>query len=379
MKLSYLILLGVIVAMFSYQSVEAYEIPEWIKNNAKWWANDEIDDGTFIQGIEFLVKEKIIIVSSTTTSSSVEKIQKIPEWVKTNASWWAEDNISDDTFLDGIQFLIENGILVIPDSSNTDDEKIEHHIQNYKNVKDNSVPKKGTYTYFLNELPHAWKSDFEGILDQSIRFWEYNYPEVKIVKARSVHDADFEIQMKQYHEDGRCGYFENESAFIPRIGVSIGYKDESGNSFLLTKYETYEILTHELGHVIGIAHNDNPNSIMYSLGCEYIGNVETGDLCDNCQIAGINIKPEKGHYYTDETIILSGQIPAQIKSKLVSIQVLDTNKHLYKEFSVEPLQGGKVEVSFMAKDAKLFGKYTVVVEYGGIETTSSFVLNQTVK
>ena len=36
------------------------EIPKWIKNNAKWWADGKIDDDSFIQGIQFLIKEGII-------------------------------------------------------------------------------------------------------------------------------------------------------------------------------------------------------------------------------------------------------------------------------------------------------------------------------
>jgi len=36
-------------------------VPEWIKNNAGWWANGSIDDKTFVQGIEYLVKIGIIV------------------------------------------------------------------------------------------------------------------------------------------------------------------------------------------------------------------------------------------------------------------------------------------------------------------------------
>ncbi len=36
------------------------EIPSWIKNNAEWWAAGQIDDDSFIQGIQFLIKEGII-------------------------------------------------------------------------------------------------------------------------------------------------------------------------------------------------------------------------------------------------------------------------------------------------------------------------------
>ena len=38
------------------------EIPEWVKNNAGWWANDEIDDASFVSGIEFLISDGIIVI-----------------------------------------------------------------------------------------------------------------------------------------------------------------------------------------------------------------------------------------------------------------------------------------------------------------------------
>ena len=36
------------------------KIPDWIKNNAGWWANGDIDDNSFVQGIQFLIKEGIM-------------------------------------------------------------------------------------------------------------------------------------------------------------------------------------------------------------------------------------------------------------------------------------------------------------------------------
>ena len=44
-------------------SDKAESIPAWIKNNAKWWADGQIDDNSFVQGIQFLVKVGIIQVS----------------------------------------------------------------------------------------------------------------------------------------------------------------------------------------------------------------------------------------------------------------------------------------------------------------------------
>ena len=42
----------------------AQNIPEWIKNNAGWWADGAIDDNSFVQGIQFLIKEGIMTISS---------------------------------------------------------------------------------------------------------------------------------------------------------------------------------------------------------------------------------------------------------------------------------------------------------------------------
>ena len=49
-------------------------IPSWIKNNAGFWANGDIDDMTFLNGIEFLIENKIINVSSESKILDVDKI-----------------------------------------------------------------------------------------------------------------------------------------------------------------------------------------------------------------------------------------------------------------------------------------------------------------
>jgi TusA-related sulfurtransferase len=85
-------------------------IPQWIKNNAEWWADDIIDDDTFVNGIEFLIKEKILNVTSSTVESSSNAI---PQWVKNNAGWWADDIISEDDFISGIEYLVNNGIISV--------------------------------------------------------------------------------------------------------------------------------------------------------------------------------------------------------------------------------------------------------------------------
>jgi len=88
------------------------EIPSWIKNNAGWWADGSIDDTSFVQGIQFLIREGIMQIPPTTQGSSSNS-NEIPSWIKNNAGWWADGSIDDDSFIGGIQFLIEEGIMSI--------------------------------------------------------------------------------------------------------------------------------------------------------------------------------------------------------------------------------------------------------------------------
>ena len=86
-------------------------IPGWIKNNAGWWADGSIDDSSFVQGIQFLIKEDVLKIPQTTQGTS--STNEIPAWIKNNAGWWADGSIDDSSFVQGIQFLIEKGILSV--------------------------------------------------------------------------------------------------------------------------------------------------------------------------------------------------------------------------------------------------------------------------
>ena len=86
-------------------------IPEWIKNNAKWWSEGTISDSDFTGGIQHLIQEKIIDIPDLPEQESETVEEKIPDWVKNNAGWWANGLISEDDFLNGIKYLIKEGII----------------------------------------------------------------------------------------------------------------------------------------------------------------------------------------------------------------------------------------------------------------------------
>lgn len=86
-------------------------LPDWIKGNAEWWASDQITDNDFLLGIEYLITEGIIVIPPTEVSS--ETTDEIPGWVKFNAGWWAEGQITNSEFIDGLQYLVSEGIISV--------------------------------------------------------------------------------------------------------------------------------------------------------------------------------------------------------------------------------------------------------------------------
>ena len=142
-------------SVLTNQKVE--QVPSWIKNNAKWWVNNEIDDAAFLAGIKYLIENGIITLTETPESKPLasfvdpqkdpqhyldryfnEQIYKewfdknyqdytiyeavgladpddkaIPDWIRNNAKWWSEDLITEIDFLNGIEYLIEKKIIQI--------------------------------------------------------------------------------------------------------------------------------------------------------------------------------------------------------------------------------------------------------------------------
>ena len=60
----------------------------------------------------------------------------IPAWIKSTASFWVDGDISDSEFITALQFLVKEGILVIPSEQN---EKTDVLQLSVKELKDQAV------------------------------------------------------------------------------------------------------------------------------------------------------------------------------------------------------------------------------------------------
>ncbi len=100
-------------------SVDANNVPDWVKNNAGWWAEGQIDDTAFVSGVQYMIEQGIISVPSTTRSSG--DTDTIPSWVKNNAGWWADGTLTENDFVNALQYLIKMGIMKVSAGAVSDD------------------------------------------------------------------------------------------------------------------------------------------------------------------------------------------------------------------------------------------------------------------
>ncbi len=103
------------------------EVPPWIKSNAGWWAEGQISDAEFLAGIAYLITAGTITVPHVAGENAMMGADPdvtehgegatVPDWVRANAGWWASGLISDGDFLSGIQYLIGAGLITVPGSA----------------------------------------------------------------------------------------------------------------------------------------------------------------------------------------------------------------------------------------------------------------------
>jgi len=141
---------GILVPNSSAQDAQ---IPNWVKNVAGWWADDQISENEFVTGIEYLINNNIISISFMPCNDEIQSqygdTKSVPDWIKNNANWWSENLIDDTDFINGLQYLIEHKIIKI------DNKKIQGKVP-LEDIKFSS-----SWTMDKNSLVFAQSAFFE--------------------------------------------------------------------------------------------------------------------------------------------------------------------------------------------------------------------------
>jgi hypothetical protein len=61
----------------------------------------------------FLLILGLVLICATTASVNVFGQESIPNWVKNNARWWADGQITDDQYISAIQYLVSQGMVKV--------------------------------------------------------------------------------------------------------------------------------------------------------------------------------------------------------------------------------------------------------------------------
>jgi len=308
------------------QKIEENKIPLWIKNNAAWWTQDKITDSDFIQGIEYLVQKKIInpVISDMVQVTNTESTDVIPSWVRNNAKWWSAGLISDEEFLSAIGYLIENGLIILGNEENFEVAKkelertawnferylinlakkindegkyieypnpsaevIKKYVRDYQkynydaylDTNENFPDREVTliddvyyveYLYHIADQPASLPQDHTSTLQQSLDFWEaqewFNTANGKTVKVkftesntRSGSNVWITWVVRNLGENV-LGHAQVGKGVVE---VALGGFGCDGAFQLYTVDTVRNVMTHELGHSLGLGHSNIENSVMY--------------------------------------------------------------------------------------------------------------------
>ena len=92
----------------------------------------------------------IVLLSSFIVINAYSE-SNIPEWIKKYAYWWSQDDISDQEFVRGLQYLINNDILVVKENMMPDNEIFQQFfLDDDGKIKYSWMDKYGNYGKDIN-------------------------------------------------------------------------------------------------------------------------------------------------------------------------------------------------------------------------------------
>ena len=255
------------------QMIEEHTIPYWIKNNAGWWADNKISDDDFTSGIEYMIENNIIKVSTQTNSELVQKELERKSW---NFGQYLK-NIQNDIKNQNryVENINPSEYVIIKYWKDYHKWNLEQFLNRpdvfpdrtiIRDQDDNYVIK---YKIYINEQPAGLPIDHVSTLESSFNVWERTiFDTVDGKKAIVLFDvinskAEANVWVTWVVRNLGEGVLGHANLGKGVAEVAIGGYGCDGSFQLFSTNTVEEIMTHELGHSLGFAHSDSPDKIMY--------------------------------------------------------------------------------------------------------------------
>jgi len=90
-------------------------IPSWVKDIAGFWCANEIDSNGFVQVIQWMIDNNLIIIPEEMAAQAASDAGSggVPDWIQFNACIWYQGEIGDKEFSTTLEWLINNGIIQV--------------------------------------------------------------------------------------------------------------------------------------------------------------------------------------------------------------------------------------------------------------------------
>ena len=116
------------------------------------------------------------------------------------------------------------------------------------------------YTIYVEELPE-WANYASNVMYVSTQAWKDANEGWEFYKSENPTDVDFRIQWVKDFGGERVGYAYGDEF----IEVGLGDSKCNGQWNPYSEKHISHIMKHEMGHIFGFEHNDDPNSLMYPI------------------------------------------------------------------------------------------------------------------